>query len=294
MKYIFFGTPEFAATILQKLIEADMSPLALVCNPDRPQGRKKIITPPLTKELILRSETKIDILQPEILDNAFLNKLKSYEADFYIVAAYSKILKQELINIPLKGVIGVHPSLLPKLRGASPIQSAILNGFATTGVTLFLIDEKVDHGAILAQQTLNYELNPPTGGMNYEELSLKLAELSGGLLIDTLPMFTKGEIKPEPQNEDEATFTKKFITQDGEVNIEDLKKAMSGADRQLVDLIDRKIKGLNPEPGVFTIINNKRTKLLSSDIRNEKLELKEIQFEGKNPIPFSSYNKPLI
>lgn len=298
MKYIFFGTPEFAAIILQKLIASNMPPLALVCNPDRPQGRKKIIIPPPTKQRIMNYELgireKIDILQPEVLDDSFLNKLKSYEADFYVVAAYSKILKNELINIPPKGVIGVHPSLLPKLRGASPIQSAILNGLTTTGVTLFLIDEKVDHGAILARQILNWELNPPTGGMDYEELSQKLAELSGDLFIDTLPRFTKGEIKPEPQNEDEATFTKKFITQDGEVNIEDLKKAMSGIDRQSVDLIDRKIKGLNPEPGVFTFIDGKRTKLLSSDIKNGKLELKEIQFEGKNPIPFSSYGKPLI
>lgn len=290
MKYIFFGTPEFAGTILQKLIEADMPPLALVCNPDRPQGRKKIITPPLTKEVILKSRAKIDILQPETLDNAFLDKLKNYGADFYIVAAYSKILKSELINIPPKGVIGVHPSLLPKLRGASPIQSAILNGCTTTGVTLFLIDEKVDHGAILARQTLNCEL----GIMNYEKLSQKLAGLSGDLLIDTLPMFTKGEIEPKAQNEDEATFTKKFTTEDGEVNIEDLKKAINGTDRQSADLIDKKIKALNPEPGVFTFIDNKRVKLLSSDIRNSKLELKEIQFDGKNPISFSSYSKPLI
>lgn len=294
MKYIFFGTPEFAAIILQKLIAADMLPLALVCNPDKPRGRKKIITPPPVKQRIMNYELgireKIKILQPETLDNAFLNKLKSYEADFYIVAAYSKILKSELINIPPKGVIGVHPSLLPKLRGASPIQSTILEGNKITGVTLFLIDERVDHGAILAQQTLNCEL----GIMDYKELSQKLAESSGDLLIDTLPRFIKGEIKPEPQNENEATFTKKFITEDGEVNIEDLKKAMSGADRQSIDLIDRKIKGLNPEPGVFTFIDNKRTKLLSSDIRNGKLELKEIQFEGKNPIPFSSYSKPLI
>ncbi len=294
MKYIFFGTPEFAATILQKLIEADMPPLALVCNPDKPQGRKKIVTPPLTKELILKSEAKIDILQPEILDNDFLEKLKSYKADFYVVAAYSKILNGKLINIPPRGVVGVHPSLLPKLRGASPIQSAILEGNETTGVTLFLIDEKVDHGVILAQQTLNRELNPPTGRMNYEELSQKLAELSGNLLINILPRFTEGEIRPEPQNEDEATFTKKFTTKDAEVNVEDLKKAISGEDGQLADFVDRKIKALNPEPGVFTFIENKRTKLLSSDIKNGKLELKEIQFEGKNPIPFSSYGKPLI
>ena len=289
MKYIFFGTPEFAATILQKLIEADMPPLALVCNPDRPQGRKKIITPPPTKEAVLKSAVKIDILQPEVLDNAFLAKLKSYGADFYVVAAYSKILKPELINIPPKGVVGVHPSLLPKLRGASPIQSAILEGSETTGVTLFLIDEGIDHGPMIGNAV--YIMDRPH---NYTELLEILARLAGVLLVKTLPAFDKREIEPEAQNEEEATFTKKFETQDGEINIENLKKALSGEDRQLADLIDRKIKALNPEPGVFTFIDGKRTKLLSSNIRNGKLELKEIQFEGKNPIPFSSYSKPII
>ncbi len=289
MKYIFFGTPEFAATILQKLIEADMPPLALVCNPDRSQGRKKIITPPPAKDIVTKSVVKIDILQPEVLDNAFLAKLKSYGADFYVVAAYSKILKPELINIPLKGVVGVHPSLLPKLRGASPIQSAILKGDETTGVTLFLIDEKVDHGPMIGSVT--YIMDRPH---IYTELMDILARLAGALLVKTLPAYNNGYIEPEAQNEEEATFTKKFSTEDGEVNIEDLKKAMSGADRQLADLTNRKIKGLNPEPGVFTFIDGKRTKLLSSGIRNGKLELKEIQFEGKNPIPFSSYNKAII
>ncbi len=289
MKYIFFGTPEFAAIILQKLIESDMLPLALVCNPDKPQGRNKIITPPPAKEVVIKSGVNIDVLQPEVLNSAFLDKLKSYKADFYVVAAYSKILKTELIDIPPKGVIGVHPSLLPKLRGASPIQSAILEGSETTGVTLFLIDEKVDHGPMISNAV--YTMNRSYG---YAELLDILAKLAGALLVKTLPSFDKGEIKPETQDEDEATFTKKFTTQDGEVNIEDLKKALLGEDRQLADLIDRKIKGLNPEPGVFTFIENKRTKLLSSDIRNGKLELKEIQFEGKNPIPFSSYGKSIV
>ncbi len=289
MKYIFFGTPGFAAIILQKLIKADMPPLALVCNPDKPQGRNKIITPPPTKEVVAKSGVNIDVLQPEILDKVFLDKLKSYKADFYVVAAYSKILKTELIDIPPKGIIGVHPSLLPKFRGASPIQSAILEGSGTTGVTLFLIDEKVDHGPIIGSAIYTMDRSH-----NYAELLDILAKLAGTLLVKTLPSFDNGEIKPETQNEYEATFTKKFTTQDGEVNIEDLKKALLGEDRQLTDLIDRKIKALNLEPGVFTFIENKRTKLLSSDIRNGKLELKEIQFEGKNPIPFSSYSKPII
>ena len=288
MKYIFFGTPEFAATILQKLIEAGMPPAALVCNTDRPQGRKKVITPPPVKGVILKSGANIDILQPEILDNVFLDKLKSYEADFYVVAAYSKILKSELIDIPPKGVIGVHPSLLPRLRGASPIQSAILGGSETTGVTLFLIDEKVDHGPIIGSAV--YIMDRPH---NYTELLDILASLAGTLLVKTLPAFDKGGIKPEIQNEEEVTFTKKFTTQDGEVAIGDLKRALDGSNPELANLINRKIKALNPEPGVYAIIGSKRTKLLNSAMDKTRLVLKDIQFEGKKPMPFSQYQQPL-
>ena len=153
MKFVFFGTPEFAAIILEKLIKAGFIPEAVVCNPNQPVGRKKIITSPPVKQVILNLESgiknKIKILQPEkLLD--IKSQLSVVNCQLFVVAAYAKILPKEILEIPRLGTIGVHPSLLPKYRGATPIQTAILNGDEITGTTIFLIDEKMDHGAIIA------------------------------------------------------------------------------------------------------------------------------------------------
>ncbi|MCL5224287.1 MAG: methionyl-tRNA formyltransferase, partial [Patescibacteria group bacterium] len=144
MKYVFFGTPRFAAIVLERLIGDGKPPIAIVCNPDKPVGREKVITPPPTKQVILNAappNDQIQILQPAKIDNEFLTQLRSLNADFFVVAAYAKILPDELLKIPPLGVIGTHPSPLPKLRGPSPIQSAIIEGVEKTGVTLYLIDE---------------------------------------------------------------------------------------------------------------------------------------------------------
>ena len=279
MKFVFFGTPEFAAIILEKLINAGYVPEAVVCNPDRPVGRKKIITPPPTK--VLAEKYGIKIHQPETLANSKF-EIRNSKLDFFVVAAYSQIIPKEILSIPRLGAIGVHPSLLPKYRGSSPIQSAILNGDEETGVSLYLMDDKMDHGPILAQREIkNYSIKDDISIknryelriMNYENLLKNLAELSADLLIETLPKFLKGEINPLPQDESQATYTKKFITEDGRV---DLKK-----DNPL--LIERKIRALNPEPGVFTFIDGKRVKLLEAKISDGKIVITKTQIEGKKP-----------
>lgn len=282
MKYVFFGSPEFAAVILEKLIKAGLPPVALVCNPDKPSGRKKIMTPPLTKQLLgqltidNKQLTKVEILQPESLDKPFLDKLKSLNADFYIVAAYAKILPKELIQIPPKSVIGIHPSLLPKYRGSSPIQSAILNRDSETGVSLYMMDEKVDHGAVIKTESLELK------NQNYEELENELAELAGKMLTDALPRFISGEIKSVEQDESKATYTKKFTTEDGFIDYESIKKAQGG-DSRLASEIDAKIRAFLTEPGAYTIKDGKRIKLLKSKIENNSLRITEIQIEGKKP-----------
>lgn len=281
MKYIFFGTPRFASIILESLIKSDMSPVALVCNPDRPVGRKKVITPPPAK-LIASASPQITILQPEKLDAEFLSKLRSYNADFFVVAAYAKILKRELLDIPSLGVIGVHPSLLPKYRGASPIQTAILNQETETGVDLFMIDEKVDHGGIVSSAKCEISEND-----DYLTLEKKLAELGANLLIDTLPKFAKGEIQPIPQDETLATYTKKFETADGFVEYSSIQKAQAGG-VNLAKEIDAKIRALSQEPGVYTLKDGKRIKLLKSAIEGDRLRLLEIQYEGKTPVANNS------
>ncbi len=256
MHYAFFGTPKFAAIILGKLIKAGTPPALVVCNPDKPVGRRQVITPPPAK--VVAEKHKIEVLQPDDLKIENF-KLKIAGMDFAVVAAYAKILPNEILKLPRLGMVGVHPSLLPKYRGTTPIQSAILAGEAETGTTLFLLDEQVDHGAILAQRVTAI-VNRDT----YETLMEKLADVSGDLLAEILPKFAAGSVDPLTQNEAEATFTKKFKSADGFV---DIAKEDPGT-------LARKIRALNPEPGVYTVIGGKRIKMLDAET---------IQYEGKKP-----------
>ena len=279
-KFAFFGTPRFAEIVLEELITQGLIPSAVICNPDRPVGRKKIITPPPTK--LLAQKHNIEILQPESLTNY---KLPVTDYDFFVIAAYGKIIPKEILNTPKFGTLGIHPSLLPKHRGASPIQTAILDGDEETGVTLFLVDEKVDHGKTIAQNTITI-INNDT----YLSLEDKLAKLGAELLIKTLPDYINGKILPKEQDDGEATFTKKFETQDGFVSLDVLEAALQG---EKAFWIHKKICALNPEPGAWTLrqaqgkLSKKnsdkpqRMKLLESEFKGDRLVLKKIQIEGK-------------
>jgi methionyl-tRNA formyltransferase len=283
MKYIFFGTSDFSVIILDKLIAAHLIPVAVICNPDKPMGRKKIITPPPVKEKILiyndSAREKIILLQPDkVTIDIFLDLKISF--DFFLIAAYSKILTKDILQLPRLGVIGVHPSLLPKYRGMSPIQSVILNGDSETGTTLFLVDEKIDHGPIIAQKKLeNYMFNQVTT----KELNYQLALLSAELLIDTIPKFYQQKIIPITQDDNLATYTKKFSTQDAYIEWVDLQKAQQEGGLLAIEL-DRKIRAFNPEPGAWTLIDGKRIKILEAILINDnKLKLMKIQKEGRKP-----------
>jgi methionyl-tRNA formyltransferase len=185
IKYIFLGTPEFAAIILEKLIENEFKPQIIICNPDKPIGRKKIITSPPVK--IIAKKNGLIVLQPKHFDEIYDYILK-LKPDLMIVAAYAKIIPKKILEIPKMGTIGVHPSLLPKYRGSSPIQSAILNDEKETGVTLFMLDEKMDHGKIIAEAKLSISEKDTN-----KLLVQKLANLGGELLVKTLPEFLKGK-----------------------------------------------------------------------------------------------------
>jgi len=311
-KFIFFGTPEFAVIILEKLIAAGFIPTAVVCNPDRPVGRKKIITPPPMKARIMNYESrireKIKILQPEKL-SIIHDSLFKIQPDFFIIAAYSKIIPKEILSIPRLGAIGVHPSLLPKHRGPTPIQTAILNGDKEFGTTLYLVDEQIDHGPIIAQR----KLTKPKLFYHSRELENELAELGADLLIQYLgsPTFQKllhnikkvglSAIEARPQNEAEATYTKKFTMKDAYIEPADLEKAQIAGGRIAI-MIDRKIRALNREPGTWTIASERlasliransriirnRIKILEAVLTSEgKLKLKIIQFAGKKPVEIS-------
>ena len=264
MRYAFFGTPRFAELVLQQLIKKDFVPSLVVCNPDRPMGRKKIITPPLTK--VLAKQRGIPVWQPEklILGEA-KEKLSGF--DVSIIAAYGKIIPKSVLELPRRGTIGIHPSLLPHYRGAAPIQTAILDGADETGVSLFVVDEQVDHGPVIAQRAV------PLVTQAYLSLESELAVIGAKLLIEKLQQFIDGTIKPASQSESGTTFTKKFETDDARVDLE----------KDSPEFVWRKVRALNPEPGVWTIKNSKRMKILEANLENNRLVLKKIQYEGGIP-----------
>jgi methionyl-tRNA formyltransferase len=245
-----------------------------VCNPDRPQGRKKIITPPPTKRT---AEThQIPVYQPEKKPDP--EKIRSYvpDADLFLVCAYSKIIPQSVLDIPLFGTIGIHPSLLPELRGASPIQSALLEGCMETGVTLYRMDAEVDHGDMIDQERCDITLMDTT-----PSLSLKLAHLASSMLIRDIPKILQKEIEYVPQDHVSATYTKKFRTDDAYISWEDIHRAKTLGGEVAFE-IHRKIRGFYGDPGAWTKNpEGKRIKLWESEIQDGKLKLKVIQEEGK-------------
>lgn len=212
-KIIFFGTSEFAVSALEALTKEGYEIIAVVTTPDEPAGRKQIPTPPPIK-LKAKSEN-LKILQPESLKNnpSLVACLLSLHADVGVVAAYGKIIPAEIINLPRYGILNIHPSPLPKYRGPTPIQSAILNGEEDTGVTIIKIDEEVDHGPIIAQSEKIKMQNK-----RYEELHDDLAKIGAGLLIKILPDYIAGKIKPVEQDHSQATFTKIIKKEDGKID----------------------------------------------------------------------------
>lgn len=272
MRYVFFGSPEFAATFLEQVILAGLPPVAVICNPDRPVGRKKIITAPPTKVLAIKHG--IEVLQPanKVELSAMASRLKSLNADIFVVAAYANIIPDAVLKLAPRGVIGVHPSLLPKYRGATPIQSVLLAGETRTGTSLYQMDAKVDHGPLIAQSDLAI-----TPSETYLSLEAKLAGLGADLFISRAKDYSAGVLKPIEQNHAEATLTKKFETKDAEVDF--------AKDEPLS--VYRKIQALNPEPGVYTFSfpghEGKRVKLLAASFTDGLIHITKIQPDGKKP-----------
>jgi len=247
MKYIFFGTPKFAAIVLEKLINAGYIPEAVICNPDEPIGRKQILTSPPTK--ILARKYGINILQPEILANYKL-QITNHKPDLAIVAAYGKILPKEILEIPKHGFINIHGSLLPKYRGASPIQSAILNGDKETGITIMKVDEEIDHGPIISNVKIQISDDD-----TYGILSQKLAVTGAELLTKVIPDYIYGKIEPVAQDHSKATYTKIIKKEDGKI---DWSKS--------AEEIERMTRAFYPWPTAWAIWNNKILKIIRADI----------------------------
>lgn len=277
--------------ILRRLAEdARFEIIGVVTQPDRPVGRKAVMTPPPIKEEALRLHAPVfqfeTIKSPEALD-----ALKTLSADAYAVASFGQIIPKQVLDLPKFGAINVHASLLPKYRGASPIAGAILEGEKETGVSIMLMNEKMDHGPVLAMAKEPIKPNDTT-----ESLSKRLAELGAGILPDTIEGYIRMEIAPVPQDHDQATFVKILSREDGRID-------WSKDSKEL----ERMIRAYAPWPGTFFELDGKRVKILQAVIGPEtdkpsgerlvsdgfpaiacgdgsSLVLKQIQPEGKSPM----------
>jgi len=286
-KIVFMGTPEFGALILEGLLKNNYWPELVITSPDKPSGRKQVITPPPVK--IMAQRYGLRVIQPKRIKEA-KEEIESIEPDLIIVAAYSQIIPQEVLDIPKRGALCVHPSLLPKHRGPSPIQSAILKGEKETGVTVILMDAKIDHGPIVAQKKTIIGPNE-TGSQLHERLGYLGAEL----LIDTIPDWLAGNIQLRRQDEKRASYTKIIKKEDGLI---DWKKSAKE--------IERQIRAFDPWPGAYTFWQKKivkiknlkkpvkekekrRLKIIKARLDKDKLVIEKVQPEGKKIMNFEDF-----
>ncbi len=214
IKFVFWGTSEFSVYVLDSLKSKGFSPSLIISTQDKPQGRKLETKPTLTK--IWAIKNNIPILQPEKLkDNEELySSLVALNSQVYIVASYGKIIPEKILNIPKYKTLNVHPSLLPKLRGPSPIETAILKDMKKTGVSIMRLDKEMDHGPLLAQVEYNVPQWPKK-----EELEKTLGDLGGDLLANVLPKWVAGEIEEIEQDHTKATYCSKIEKQDALLNL---------------------------------------------------------------------------
>lgn len=213
LNFVFFGTPDVASETLEILKQAGYLPSLIVTATDKPQGRKMLLTPPPVK--IWAMENNIPFLQPEKIDEEFTLKLSTLDFQLSLVVAYGKILPEEILNIPKLGYFNIHYSLLPKYRGASPVESTILNGETQTGVTIQKMAFKMDAGAIVAQTETEIGVTETA-----PELRSRLIKIGGVLLVETLPKIIDGSITETEQNGNEATFCKKIKKEDGQIDLD--------------------------------------------------------------------------
>ena len=269
IKSIFIGTPEFGAIVLDGVVNAGLKPALAITSQDKPVGRKQILTPPPVK--IIAEKHGIPILQIEKMQDA-KDKIQDISPDIILVAAFGKILPKEILEISKHGALNVHPSLLPRWRGASPIQHTILSGDTEAGVTIILMDEEIDHGPILATKKYEGELSE----IFYKDLEKELAELGAKLIIETAPKWVMGEIKPEPQEEDLATYTNVLRKEDGRIIWKNWAKE-----------IERQTRAFSSWPGTYCIWPE------NNDVRQIKI-LKACVLTQKDHGPFGVLGKTFM
>ena len=244
MRIVFMGTPDYAVPSLQKLIDEHYEIAGVFTQPDKKVGRKQILTPSAVKELAERYE--LPVYQPQTLkDGSAYEILKSIAPDMIIVAAYGKILPKSILDLPKYGCVNVHASLLPKYRGASPIQHVIIDGEKETGVTIMQMDAGLDTGDMLYKKTVEIAADD-----TFETLHDKLMALGGEAIVEALPLLEKGALIPEKQNSGESCYASLISKSMGEIDFS--KDAVT---------IDRLIRGMNPWPSAYTYYRGRQLKI---------------------------------
>ena len=248
VRTVFMGSPEFARSILNGLI-GEYCLVGVVTQPDRPAGRGKLLTPPPVK--LLAEEAGIPVMQPERLRRPeAYEQLAAWQPELIVVAAYGQILRQNVLDLARFGCINVHASLLPRWRGAAPIQAAILHGDEQTGVTIMKMDAGVDTGDMLAQRSI--PIDPQD---NAASLTNRLAEVGSDLLLQTLPRYLAGEIQAVAQNDDLATYAPMVKKEDGILDFS-----------EPAEMLQRKVRAYIPWPGTTFVWEGQPVKVIQSGV----------------------------
>lgn len=296
MKVLFMGTPEIAATILSAIISSKHEVVGVVTQEDKPKGRGKVMAMPPVKEVALNAG--IEVFQPhKIKEESAIKKLSEFDADVFVVAAYGKILSKEILDMPKYGCVNVHASLLPKYRGAAPIQWSIIDGEKLTGVTIMQMNEGLDTGDMLFKSVVEIA-DDDTADSLYD----KLSECGASLIVDALDSIEVGDIHPVKQDDTQATYAKILDKSLGKLNFS----------KPSVE-IERLVRGLNSWPGTFTYIDGKMLKIwevklsdmtsngeagtvhsadggrLFINTADTALELLSVQLEGKKRMDVKSF-----
>ena len=260
MNIIFFGTPDFAAGVLQFLLDNNITIKAVITKPDRPKGRSGKPQPTPVKLIANAVNPPIPVFQPELVSAPdFASTLKQFQPDLFVVVAYGEIIKQHLLDMPSLGCINVHPSLLPRYRGATPIQASIIHGDTVTGVTIMHMVRKMDAGNIIKKVEVSIEQDA-----SFPEIEKKLCEAGSKALLEVIQQFSAGGmIAGEPQNEELVSYSTKIELEDCQI---DWKKPA----KQLHNLI----RAVTPDPGAWCYADvrgeRKRLRILSSRVVEEQ------------------------
>ncbi len=252
MKIVFMGTPRFAVPSLEKLAEAGHEICLVVTQPDRKGNRGKVTFSPVKECAIALG---LPVAQPERIreDEDFMAQLETLAPDFIVVAAFGQILPERVLNIPKYDCINVHGSLLPKLRGAAPMQYAILQGDRRTGVTIMKMAKGLDTGDMISWREMNID------GMNIDELTSKLAVLGADLLVETISEIAAGKATYTPQDDSESSYAHRILKSDG---LTDFGKS---AEEE-----ERKIRAFDPWPALYSYLDGKQIKFFRADVLNDQ------------------------